>query len=120
MGNERIVALEQRTRQLEGFLSEYRDLQDELVRMRKACDGLKQANLKRDMDELKAALFVSPARGDESGGTSNVLDKPQVDMIHQQDMSTNHAFVTRPILKKPSSDVSSFNIHLKNIVLAFV
>jgi hypothetical protein len=44
------------TSQLDYFLLEYRGLQDELKRMREACDNLRHANLKGDMEALKASL----------------------------------------------------------------
>ena len=105
----RLISLEHRTRQLDAFLTEYRDLQLELIEMRKACDSLKQANLKKDMEDLKSALFVPSSNDTEcdfatlqrhkSSGPENAIPR-----------TPSNTVAMRPILKN-SFRVSPYNCH---------
>lgn len=51
-----------RINRIESFLVEYKELQDEIARMREACEQLRQVNLRRDLDELKATILELEAR----------------------------------------------------------
>ena len=103
----RLISLEHRTRQLDAFLTEYRDLQLELIEMRKACDSLKQANLKKDMEDLKSALFIPSSDDTESHFSSLQRHKSLCaeDAIARKSSNT---VAMRPILKN-SLRVSSYN-----------
>ena len=81
----RLVALEKRTHQLDTFLTEYKDLQMQLIEMRRECDSLRQENLKKDMEALKASLLNQPCKSsdklaNQNAGSSskNLLDREVV------------------------------------------
>ena len=66
-------------------------LQDELQRMREACDNMKQANLRGELDSLKATLAVArPQQQQPSASSSASQQQPQTTIQHPP----------RPILKR--------------------
>ena len=89
--NPRLVALEERTHQLDSFLTEYKNLQLQLIKMRKECDSLRQENLKKDMEALKLSILNQPWQS---------LDKQY---FQNKDSSSerpmNKEIVVKPILK---------------------
>ena len=92
----RIVALERRTLELDTFLTEYRDLQSQLVKMRRACDNFKEDNLKKEMDELKSSLFISSSMQTKDNGIPNIR------WTQLPNQETPNDVVVKPILKKPN------------------
>ena len=94
----RLVALEQRTHQLDNFLTEYKDLQLQLIKMRHECDNLRQENLKKDMEALKSTILNQPCKS---------LDKQDCQNTNSASFSRrqlHNEVVVKPILKK--NDVS--------------
>ena len=108
----RLISLEHRTRQLDAFLTEYRDLQLELIEMRKACDSLKQANLKTDMEDLKSALFIQSSDDAESN-FANVQRHKSLGPEDAIACRPPNTVAMRPILKN-SLRVSSYNYYQNN------
>ena len=82
--------MEQRTQQLDTFLTEYRDLQIQLLKMRQACDNLRQEKVKKDMELLKSTL-LNPSYNFGDGTSASNMDNnmPYSDVVR------------KPILKKP-------------------
>ena len=96
----RLVALEQRTHQLDNFLTEYKDLQLQLIKMRHECDNLRQENLKKDMEALKSTILNQPCKS---------LDKQDCQNTNSASFSRRQLHkevVVKPILK--NNDVSKF------------
>ena len=93
----KLQGLEQRTQELDTFLSEYRNLQLQLITMRRACDTLRQENLQKDMELLRASIL-------SSSSTSNI--KPSAVTPPTTSASINEGnknILTKPILKNRSA-----------------
>jgi len=92
-----LQGLEQRTQELDTFLSEYRSLQLQLITMRRACDTLRQENLQKDMELLRASIL-------STSSTSNI--KPSALTPPATSVSINEGnrnILTKPILKNRSA-----------------
>ena len=93
----KLQGLEQRTQELDTFLSEYRNLQLQLITMRRACDTLRQENLQKDMELLKASILSTPS-------TSNIKPSAQAPCTNSALINqTNRNILTKPILKNRSA-----------------
>ena len=93
----KLQGLEQRTQELDTFLSEYRNLQLQLITMRRACDTLRQENLQKDMELLRASIL-------STSSTSNI--KPSALTPPATSVSINEGnrnILTKPILKNRSA-----------------
>ena len=92
-----LQGLEQRTQELDTFLSEYRNLQLQLITMRRACDTLRQENLQKDMELLKASILSTPS-------TSNIKSSAQAPPTTSASINEgNRNILTKPILKNRSA-----------------
>ena len=94
--------------QLDRFLGEYRELQGQLSRMREACDGLRQVNLRRDLEELRTAILELEARCERSekdggvaaeGGGGPVAGRAEVADLRRRYEVLDAALAPKPILK---------------------
>ncbi len=88
--------------QLDRFLREYRGLQEQLLRMREACDGLRQVNLRRDLDELRTAILELEARCDQPQqelSSSPEKARRQVAQLRRRYEAISAALAPKPILK---------------------
>ena len=92
-----LQGLEQRTQELDTFVSEYRNLQLQLITMRRACDTLRQENLQKDMELLKASILSTPS-------TSNIKSSAQAPPTTSASINEgNRNILTKPILKNRSA-----------------
>ena len=63
--------------------------------MRRACDSLKQANLRKNMEELKSSLFIPPSN------EIHEMDVPNRRWTQFPNQQASNAVVMKPILKNP-------------------